>query len=406
MAERAALEHADVATLGKLALDFRLIAAALASLVLLVEPDPPAVVYASLMVAMAMSVALVFAWERLAPFVARHPAVVFADVAVSVGLVLLTGLDGPLLYYALGTAFLGGVLFGYAGGLLVAALLVSGYGLVAWTHVSLDVATLGFQELVAVPALFVLAAAGAAAVRRLLLDRACAQAAVVEAQQARAVSEDRARLARELHDSLGKTLHGLALAASALPAWTRSDPERAAAEASRLHHAAHQAAREARELLTTLRTHRLDRSLPCALAELVERWQAATGIAAHLDLDEAADVLSPEARHQLLSIASEALRNVQRHAEASAVWVRLHLAGDGGVRLAVADDGVGVDEVDLDRLVTAGHYGLAGMAERAERLGGCAAFARAPAGGLQATVEVGEVADLPDYAPASHQEAT
>ena len=79
------------------------------------------------------------------------------------------------------------------------------------THEARDI-----QALVVLPALYPLAAAGGAAVRRLLDRQAVTQLALAGAERRAAAGAERARVAREMHDSLGKTLYGIALAARGL----------------------------------------------------------------------------------------------------------------------------------------------------------------------------------------------
>lgn len=379
----------DLVTLGKWTLNFRLITVALASLAMVVgEPSPalPVVLGA----AAALNLAALFLWHRLAPWLARHPFALIVDLSVTLGVLLLTGIDGPLLYYPLGTGFLAGVLYGRGGGLAYSLMVLACYGFVAAWWAPLRQQPLGFHELVAVPALLIMAALGATAVRSLLLQRAAQQEELGLARAEAAVSQDRAHLARELHDTLGKTLHGIALSASALSQWAVRSPERAAEEARQVAASAEQAAREARDLLTTLRTHHLDRPLAQALEDLVGAWEAKVD---GVDVDVRADdvrPLPPEVRHELLSITSEALRNVGRHAKASHVTVELGQQPDGPVRLAVEDDGAGValpeGRETIRQLADRGHYGLVGIAERAERAGGRADFRSGPGQGFALSV--------------------
>lgn len=387
-----------VATLGKWTLNFRLITVAVASLAMAVG-DPPAALPLALVAAGLLNLGVLWWWARLAPWLARHPFALVVDLSLTAGVLLLTGVDGPLLYYALGTGFFAGVLYGRGGGLAYSVMVLACYLFAAAAWAPLREQPLGFHELIAVPALLLLAALGASAVRSLLLQRAAQHEELSQARAQTAVSEDRARLAREVHDTLGKTLHGLSLRASGLAQWADRAPERAGEEARGLAAAAEQAAREARDLLTTLRTHRLDQPLPQAVEDLVRAWdEAMPSVQVEVHAGEV-PALPAEVRHELFSVCSEALRNVQRHANlASRVTVALGSTDDASVTLTVEDDGAGMDlPADgeacdtpdaLDALARRGHYGLVGIAERARRVGGQAAFRSEPGRGFCVRMEV------------------
>jgi signal transduction histidine kinase len=365
--ERAPLEHEAaeaVAALGRIMLDFRLVVLLVSLLALPGGRSAPG----PFIVAAFASFIPLMRWSRLAPWLMRHPFALFADVALTVWILWSSGgVDGPFLYYTLGTAFLAGVLYSWAGGLIFSVTLVLGYYLSAYPD---PVSALGgFQQLVGTPSLLLLAGIGAAAIRGLLLRMARTEAQLSAAIAATVAGDERARLAREMHDTLAKTLHGIRLTASALPAWVEREPARAARDARNLVGAIDAAACQARDLIAGLRADRLDTPLDEAVRRSVEEWSARAGIPAWLDL-AAVDIVLPDARYELFWILREALRNVERHAGAGCVWVGL-AAHDGTVVLSIADDGRGLSgPIDLDRLAAADHYGLIGMAERAERAGG------------------------------------
>ena len=200
-----------------------------------------------------------------------------------------------------------------------------------------------------------------------------------------AAAAERARLARDMHDSLAKSLHGVALAAAALPRWVERDARTALDQATVIREAAEQASREARELLVSLRTRR-DVPLVTRLTELVTEFEARTGIRTELEIGSAPE-LDPDAVHELAQIVGEALENVHRHAGASHVTVGVR---DGllpaTVEVAVVDDGGGFDPTR----VPADHFGLVGMRERADGLGGHLDVAAAPGEGTAVTLRIPE----------------
>nr|WP_272917938.1 histidine kinase [Actinomadura rayongensis] len=207
------------------------------------------------------------------------------------------------------------------------------------------------------------------------------------AEVAAAAAEERARLAREMHDSLAKTLRGIALAAAALPGWVERDPRRGIEEAARIAAATEIASREARHLLTDLREQAVQRSLPEAVAEVAGTWSRESGVPVVLDLSADGDLPS-RSRYEAVAILSEALANVARHAGAHAVHVRSFVDEDDGVVLEVHDDGRGCALPDLPTLARAGHYGVVGLHERAARVGGAATVRSVPGAGTTVTVRL------------------
>ncbi|GAA3209139.1 sensor histidine kinase [Dactylosporangium siamense] len=208
---------------------------------------------------------------------------------------------------------------------------------------------------------------------------------LVQAQRTAAASE-RARLARELHDSVAKTLRGVSLAALALPASLRRQPALAEHLAGTVAAGATAAARQARELLEEMRFDVADRTFTAAVDEICQSWGAATGVPVRADLD----VVEPPVMvcYELTRILREALANVARHANARRVAVRL-AATQRGVLLEVTDDGVGFAvPADLSKLQSASHFGIVGMAERARMVGGRLRLESVPGGGSTVSVHV------------------
>ena len=335
--------------------------------------------------ALASFLPIVF-WERYGPILLRHPAFLVCDLLIAMGILTITGPESPFFYFTLGTALLAGVLYGWRGAAVLSVAILAFY----WMGLSLrsgmeEVGT--FQVLVVLPALYPLCAAGGAAVRNLLDRQARTEARLAAAERRTVIERERARLAREMHDSLAKTIQGISLAAATLPAWVHKDPGRAQSEAERLAEAAETASAEARALLTDMRSDMLDVSLGTAVSGFASSWSERSGTAAVCDADEDLDV-PPEVRWELFCVAREALRNIERHAEADKVRVTL-TSSDGAIVLELSDDGRGFEmPEDLSTLGGRGHYGVIGMRERAERAGGSLEMISAPGEGttLRATI--------------------
>jgi signal transduction histidine kinase len=193
-----------------------------------------------------------------------------------------------------------------------------------------------------------------------------------------AVAEERNRLAREMHDTLG---HRLTVAAVQLEGAQRlipHDPQRAAHMVGTVRDQVREALSELRRTVAALRTPlAADLPLPTALARLATGFEEATGLTVHLTLPQKMPALPDTHRLALYRAAQEALTNVQRHAQARDVWLQLARQGET-VTLTVGDNGVGT-AVDAER---AG-FGLRGMQERAVQLGGELALESRPDGGAQ-----------------------
>ena len=182
-----------------------------------------------------------------------------------------------------------------------------------------------------------------------------------------AVVEERSRLAREMHDTLGHRLTVAAVQLEGAQRLIESDPDRAARMVSTVREQVREALVELRQTVAALRAPvEADLSLPHALARLAAHFEQATGITIHQVLPRTEELPDLPATHRLAvyRAAQEALTNVQRHAEAGQVW--LVLACDGSaVTLLVGDDGKGLS-LSSDQ---AG-FGLHGLRERAAQLGG------------------------------------
>jgi PAS domain S-box-containing protein len=203
--------------------------------------------------------------------------------------------------------------------------------------------------------------------------------------------EEKARMARDLHDELGQLLTGLKMdlrwlerRLSDLPASDDVSPlvDRVVA-ASEL---ADQTVASVQRIAAELRPGALDRlGLGPALRQEVRRFQERTGIVCQGRIDEAAPEPPPEVATALYRICQEALTNVSRHAGATRVVVALS-AEPPGLVLSVEDDGRGF-EVGPSALGPEA-LGLLGMTERATLLGGEVGFTRRPGGGTVVTARV------------------
>ncbi|GAA4257556.1 sensor histidine kinase [Dactylosporangium darangshiense] len=318
------------------------------------------------------------------PYVVRHPAPLLAADGLLVLAVLAA--DPGIAYFcaAVGAAALAGVVLGRAGIAVGAVYAALGYAVAARV---LALSTAHAEFVLAFPIGCVLAAAGASVATEALARHVELSVSVVASAQRAAAAGERARLARELHDSVAKTLRGVSFAALALPQSLRRHPDLAERLAGTVCEGAAAAAREARDLLDGLRADEPDRPFGDVVAELCARWERATGVPVRLD---AARVEPPTAvRYELARILQEALRNAAAHAGASAVSVRLAVTPAGRVRLRVADDGRGFAvPAEPSALRARHHYGILGMRERARAAGGSLRVRSSPGSGTSIEAEI------------------
>lgn len=328
-------------------------------------------------------------WRPIMRVLQRHPILLAVDTFLSLFILTGSGRAAPFLIFTMVTSAIAGLLYRWGGLLYVTGLQVVCYVIAAAAQEGAR-ELLANQTLLVPAAYYIVVGFTGLWIRRVLDEADRAEASRHAAELAATQERERTRLARDMHDSLAKTVRGIAFAATALPSWISTDEDRATEEARRIATAAEVAAREARDLMTDLRTGRIDRPLVDALRDVTDEWAERTGVACSVDLTDVELPVGP--RHELVSVLKEALTNVERHAHASTVMVRLG-AEEDGIRLQVADDGAGFDTDESDALVAAGHYGLVGMRERARRAGGDLTVVAAPGDGCVLTVVLPHVRD-------------
>jgi len=243
--------------------------------------------------------------------------------------------------------------------------------------------------------LWVLAGVGALAALAavwafLLRRRVSAQTAVIRAQlQRETIHEERLRIARDWHDTMEQQLMGVnLLLADASAELSPGDTSAAATQSLKLARRILGYCREeSRASIRDLRSLTLEaRGLPGALEEFLRPLVQAAGAEFSLTVTGAPGRLGGRQEQHLLRLAQEAVANAARHAQARKIEVRLtHLPRE--VRLEVRDDGDGFDCANV--LGTSeGHFGLQGMAERAEKIGGVFRIESAPGAGTGIVVTV------------------
>ncbi len=183
------------------------------------------------------------------------------------------------------------------------------------------------------------------------------------------VLEERGRLAREIHDTLAQGFVGISsqLDAVALTLNGHADLARKHLELARKM--ARHSLTEARRSVMDLRASALEgHDLPAALSEAAYQWTAGSPVEIQVAVEGENRRLPEETEQHLLRIAQEAVTNAVKHAHASQVRIHLEMANKK-LSLRVADNGQGFEQDEAFSEV-GGHFGLLGMRERAERLGG------------------------------------
>ncbi|MEO8284872.1 MAG: GAF domain-containing protein [Chloroflexota bacterium] len=183
-----------------------------------------------------------------------------------------------------------------------------------------------------------------------------------------ATVEERARLARELHDSVTQSLFSLNLTLRAARRVFTSDPVASLKLLDNVHELAQGSLAEMRALIFELRPQALaNEGLALALQKHADAVRARSGLTVHLGI-EGDRRLPIEYEEALYQIAREALHNVVKHAQATEAWVELNLTGETAV-LIIKDNGRGFDTNAL--LQNGGsHIGTSTMQERATAING------------------------------------
>jgi signal transduction histidine kinase len=185
---------------------------------------------------------------------------------------------------------------------------------------------------------------------------------------------ERTRIARELHDTLLQSLHGV------LMSFQRADnllPDKPMEAKQRLGSAIDQAAQamtESRDAVQGLRsstrvTNDLARAIQTLGEELAAKQTSENPPVFDVAVEGTSRDLNPILRDDVYRIAGEAMRNALKHAQARRVEVELHY-DKHGLRLRVRDDGKGIDPEILRNQGRSGHFGVQGMRERAKLAGG------------------------------------
>jgi signal transduction histidine kinase len=193
-----------------------------------------------------------------------------------------------------------------------------------------------------------------------------------------ATSRERNRLARELHDTLAHSLSGVAVQLEAVDTLLDADTGEVKTLLGQALASTRSGLTETRRALQALRASPLeDLGLALALRNLAESTVARSGLKLSLDVPDRLENLSPELEQGIYRVVQEALENVTRHAQAKNVELQL-AQNNGGMLLTISDNGRGFDPKNIDLI---NQFGIQGMRERTEMLGGSLELDSRPEGG-------------------------
>ncbi len=201
------------------------------------------------------------------------------------------------------------------------------------------------------------------------------------------VLDERGRLAREIHDTLAQGFVGISSQLDAVALTLNGHVDLARKHLELARKMVRHSLTEARRSVMDLRASALEgHDLPAALSEAAHQWTAGSAVQIRVDVEGESRTLPEETEQHLLRIAQEAVTNAVKHARASQVRIHLAMAGRK-LSLSVADNGRGFEQDEAFSEV-GGHFGLLGMRERAERLGGELQLHSEPGQGTEVAVTV------------------
>jgi two-component system sensor histidine kinase DegS len=186
-----------------------------------------------------------------------------------------------------------------------------------------------------------------------------------------AVLEERARLSRELHDGFAQLVAFLLVRIDTVEGLLAAKrDEEALVELERMRTTTDDLYQDVRESISELRTRVSERGLAATVREYVDAYEDRHDLTVHLEGAEVTANLPALVAFQLLRIIQEALANVRKHAEAHNAWIRFVRSNAAVLEMVITDDGKGFDPEAVSLDPSRKSYGLAGMRERVESLGG------------------------------------
>lgn len=200
-----------------------------------------------------------------------------------------------------------------------------------------------------------------------------------------AIVRERLKIARDLHDTLAHSMMALLSEIRFLRKLQARDPASVGDELARAEEVAREGLKEARSAITQMRVNAVrETGLGPALAHEFERFVNRTGLAGEFSADPASARFGDQRAETILRMAQEALRNVERHAMAARVTMRLRVAAGDELELSIEDDGAGFDA----GAAHPGHFGLVGLKEQADLIGAQLHIGAVPGRGTKISVSL------------------
>lgn len=209
-----------------------------------------------------------------------------------------------------------------------------------------------------------------------------------EVNQHAAVLRERLRMARDLHDTLAHSMAATLSEIRLIKKLAAVAPERLAEELERAEEVAIDGLREARSAVTRMRYQAVrDDGLGAALGRLSKQLRLRKNMEIELNVDARAFVLADERAETVFRVVEEAVHNIERHAGVDRGVIVAQVKPDaenGCLEVIVRDEGKGFDP----KVGVIGHYGITGMREQVEMIGGSLLIESAPQRGTQLTINV------------------
>jgi signal transduction histidine kinase/ligand-binding sensor domain-containing protein len=202
-----------------------------------------------------------------------------------------------------------------------------------------------------------------------------------------AVLAERHRISQDIHDTFAQNLAGIALQLDSVTMQLEEIPPGVRVRLDEACNLTRYSLAEARRTLTDLRSDELeDTELTVALPEICKRLVGSSDVRTVIHVTGTPQHLGPVTRKALIRIFQEAVANALKHSQAASIEIHLRYE-EAGLVLAVKDDGCGFD-AERSIPLAVGHYGLTGIRERAERIGGRMTLTSVPGQGTELVVSV------------------
>lgn len=309
-------------------------------------------------------------WDKVVAFAVRHPLAVSIDIFISVLVMARAGSSSPYFLYLGATALLIGLLVAGINRIILTALLIAGFLLIALINDSpQDMLAQQVVNDVVSASIIVLFVILGARMRTLQTQVNTALRLATRNAREAALGEERSRIARELHDSTVKSLVGISLLCDTI----RKQPDASPRLAQAIKEAAETAIDESRNLLSNLRSGtsaNFEKHLRAHLDEI----EVVHGVSVDLLLNGCE--VSTEHAHNVEKIITEAVTNAAMHSGTDKIRVAFTQL-DSRTRITVTDYGEGFRV----RQKKDGHIGLTSMRERATDIGSTLAISSTPGKG-------------------------